>query len=193
MNTEKLTPEKSLDLISRVINEARNSFEENGFIYMFWGILIALASAAQYILLRNEYVNINYYPYFILPLGGIYTWYYYSKKKQGKLNQIGRLISGTWIILGLNMVVLGFFFGSELRQNLIPVILILLSVAIVISGISINSLLLIIAGILINVSSYVGFSLEWIHHPLLMSVVSVVAILIPGIILMINHKRKINV
>ena len=44
METDKLSPEKSLELITQVITQARNKFEENGFIYMFWGALIAIAS-----------------------------------------------------------------------------------------------------------------------------------------------------
>ena len=64
MQTEKLTAEKSLELITEVITQARKKFEENGFIFMFWGALIAIAAIGQFLLLKYEYYSINWYPYF---------------------------------------------------------------------------------------------------------------------------------
>ncbi len=74
-----------------------------------------------------------------------------------------------------------------------PIILILLGIGLFISGGAIKSRLIIVSGILINISGYICFNLKWINHSLLMCIVSVNAILIPGIILMIEHKKKKNV
>jgi hypothetical protein len=194
METDKLSPEKSLELITQVITQARNKFEENGFIYMFWGTLIAIASIGQFILLKNEYYDINWYPYLLMPIGAIYSGFYFSKKKgNSKRNQISRIVSYTWIILSLNIMTLGFLFAPVLKENLIPIILILISMGIIISGISIKSKLLLFSGLFINFSAFVCFYLEWVYHPLLMGIVSIVAVLIPGISLMVQHKRKENV
>ena len=190
MKTDNLSPEKSFELITQVINEARTKFEENGFIYMFWGALIAIASIGQFILLKYEYYSINYYPYFVMPLGGIFTWYYFLKKKKSKYNQISKIVSSSWIGLSLNMMLLGFLFASELKENLTPILLILLSFGIIVSGVSIKSRLLLFSGILINISAFICFKIEWIYHPLLMGIVSVIAILIPGILLMIQYRRQ---
>ncbi len=194
MKTDNLSPEKSLELITQVITQARNKFEENGFIYMFWGALLAIASFAQFILLKNEYYDINWYPYLLMPIGSIYTGYYFSKKqsKSGQ-NQISKIISALWIVLSTNMMFLGFLFGDDLKENLTPILLILLSIGTIISGISIKSKLLLYSGIFIGVSAFLGFYLDWIYHPLLMGIVSIIAILIPGIILMVQHKRRKSV
>ena len=193
METNNLTPEASFKLITQIINEARNKFEENGFIYMFWGTLIAIAAISQFILLKNEYYSINYYPYFLMPLGGVYTAYYFYKKKSTKQNQISKIVSLTWIALSINMMIISFLFASVLKENLTPIILILLSCGIIISGASIKSKLLIFSGIFINISAFVCFNLNWIYHSLLMGVVSIIAVLIPGIILMIKYKKLKNV
>lgn len=191
METDKLTPEKSFDIITQVINEARNKFEENGFIYMFWGALSAIASISQFILLKNDYYDINWYPYLLMPLGAIYTVYYFSKKKNKyKSNQISKIISLSWAVISLNTMILGFLFSPVLKQHLIPVILILLSVGIVLSGVSVKSKLLLFSGIFINVTAFVSLKIDWMYQPLLMGIVSIVAILIPGIILMIQHKKN---
>ena len=86
METDTLSPKQSLELITQVIAQARNKFEENGFIYIFWGILIAIASISQFILLKKEYYDIHWYPYLLMPMGSIYSVYYFSKKK-GKNQQ----------------------------------------------------------------------------------------------------------
>jgi len=194
METDKLSPEKSLELITQVITQARNKFEENGFIYMFWGVLIAIASVGQFVLLKNEYYNINWTPYLLMPIGAIYSFIYFSKKKsQNKQNPIRKIITALWIVLSVYMMFMGFLFFSHLKDNLIPVILILLSVGITVSGTSVKSNLLIYPGILIGVFAFAGFYIESIYQPLLMGVVSIIAIVIPGILLMVKYKRNKNV
>jgi len=194
METNKLSPEKSLELITQVITQARNKFEENGFIYMFWGALIAITSISQFVLLKNEYYNISWYPYLLMPIGAIYSTIYFLKKKgKSKQNMISKMVSALWIVLSINMMILGFLFANNLKENLIPIILILLSIGTIVSGTSIKSKLLLYSGIFIGLSAFLGFYFEWIYQPLLMGIVSIITILIPGIILMVQHKRKENV
>jgi len=193
MNTENLTPEKSFEIITDVINEARNRFEENGFIYVFWGILVPVASMGQFFLLRSGHEHISYYPYFLMPIGAIYTGYYFSRRKKRNMNVIGRINSAAWITLASNMIILGFIFGGILRENLDPVILILMAAGIIISGVSLKSRLLVYSGMFINLSAFVCFKLPWEYHSVLMAVVALVAIFIPGVILMIKHNRNKNV
>ncbi len=193
METDNLSPEKSFELITQVINEARNKFEENGFIYTFWGALIAIATLSQFVLLKNEYYSINYYPYFLMPLGGIFTGYYFSKKKINESNLISKIVSIAWIVLSLNMMILGFVFANVLKESLIPVILILQGVGMVISGGAVKSKLLMYAGIVVNISGMICFNLDWLYHPLLAGLIALFAIMLPGIISMIKYKKKKNV
>ncbi len=195
MEKDKLSPEQSLELITQVITQARNKFEENGFIYVFWGALIAIASISQFVLLKNGTYDINWYPYLLMPIGAIYTSIYFAKKKKKKNTQnlIGKIVSALWIVLSVNMMILGFLFANNLKENLIPIILILLSTGIVVSGTSLKSKLLLFSGIFIGLSAVIGFYLDRIYQPLLMGIVSLIAILIPGIILMVQHKKEKNV
>ncbi len=191
MDKDVLTPEKSMDLITRVISEARNKFEENGFIYLFWGALLGIVSLTQFILIKQELYEISWYPYLLMPLGAIYTFVYFFKKKgKRKQNQISRIISFSWIAISGNMMILGFLFYPYLKESLIPVILILLSAGIIMSGSSLNSKILLLSGIIINISAFIGFYIDLSYQPLLMSIVSFVAVFIPGVFLMIQHKKR---
>lgn len=193
METENFTPEKSLALIEQIINEAKCKFEENGFIYVFWGALTAVAAIGQYILLNTEYNDISYYPYFLMPLGAVFNVFYFSKKKRKSANLISKIISYAWIIISINTMALGFFFAPILQVNLIPILLILLSIGIVISGATIKNNVLLFSGIILNISAFVCFYLDWIYQPLLMGIASIIAIFIPGLILMQKHKKTTNV
>ncbi len=193
MEKQDLTPEKSFEIINQVINEAKTRFEENGFIYAFWGLLGAVAAFGQFFLLKSGYYSINNYPYFVMPLGAIYAAYYFYKKEHGRQNQIGRLVSFAWIAVVLNIFILGFLLAGILKQNLIPVILILVGIGTIVSAGAIKNKLILYSGIVINLGGLVCFGLGWIYQPLLLGIVSAIAILLPGIILMVAHKKRANV
>ncbi len=193
MKNQNLTPEKSFELINQVINDAKTRFEENGFIYAFWGLLGTVAALGQFVLLKNGYYGINYYPYFIMPLGAIYTGYYYYKKGRVRQNQISKMVSFAWTAIVLNIFTLGFLLSGILKQNLIPVILILVGIGTIVSAGAIKNRLILYSGIVINFAGLVCFRLEWIYQPLLLGIVSVVTIFIPGLILMAEYKKRQNV
>ena len=193
MEKQDLTPEKSFELINQVINEARTRIEENGSIYALWGLLSTLAALSQFFLLKTGNFSTNYYPYFIMPLGAIYTGYYFYRKKRKNQNQIGRMIGFSWWAIIINVFVLSFLLSGILKAQLIPVLLILLGIGTIISAGATRNNLILSAGIVLNLSGLVCFRIEWMYQPLLLGIVSAVAILIPGIILMIKQKKKTNV
>ncbi len=193
MENQNLTPEKSFEIINQVINEAKSRFEESGFIYVLWGLLGTAAALSQFVLLKNGYYSINYYPYFIMPLGAIYTGYYHYKKGCTRQNLISKLVSFAWTAVVLNIFILGFLLAGILKQNLIPVILILVGIGTIVSAGAIKNRLILYSGIVINFAGLACFRLEWIYQPLLLGIVSAIAILIPGIILMVEHKKRENV
>jgi hypothetical protein len=63
----------------------------------------------------------------------------------------------------------------------------------IISGVSVRSRLLLFSGITINLSAFAGFYIPILYQPLLMGIVAIAAIFIPGIILMVQYKKKENV
>ena len=190
MNSEKLSATESIHLISEVIQEARVRFEENGVIYVFWGLFIALISLSQFLLLTNELYAINWYPYLAIPLGFVFTMYYYWRKKAHRTkNQISTILSKTWLALGVNKMLLGFFFAPALGENLSPIILILLAIGILVSGIALRSTILIISSVLINIAGILCFSVAWLYQPLVLSASSFIAVMLPGLYMFVKSKK----
>ena len=189
MTTKNFTPEQSFDIIMATINTAKSRFKEDGSIYIMWGILTSIAAFGQYYLLSQELYEINYYPYYIMPIGWIVSWIYYSKKAPSKSNPLSRPLGLLWATIGLNILILGFFFGSFLTSNLIPIILILLGIGIFTCGGIIRVNLLLFSGLALNISGLVCFYLDRQDHPLLMGIAAIVAILLPGILLKLESKK----
>ncbi len=192
MEEQEWSPEESFALINSVIQEAKSRFVENGHIYMFWGILIFLVTMAQFILLQLEMYEVNYYPYFLIPFGGIYSWYYNSKQQPTpqSSNSVSNMLKYLWLIIGLNAMVLGFVFSTILLANLIPVILLITSIGVCLSGIILKEKWLLYVGIFSNLLGFVSFAVDYMYQPLVLGFVALIANFIPGWFLQLKYKRR---
>lgn len=191
MDSSNFTPQESLQLITKVIEEARNRFTDNGFSFILWGSLSVVASIGQWILFQVERYEISFYPYFIMLLGGVVEYVYRSKKESPKFNNsVFRMITWMWTVIGANIFYLAFFLYWSLQNNISPLVLVLLSIGTIITGVSIRDRLVIFAGIELNLAGIICFYIDWEYHPLVMAVATLFGILIPGIILRYRAKNK---
>lgn len=190
MKTTNFTPEESFQLIDSVIQKAKSRFEENGIPFILWGVIIALCSYAQAYMISINMSRESWYPYLIMPFVGIGLFiYYYNKKKNSTPNPLASIYGRLWQFVGLNIMLIAFGFNGYLQNNLVPIILLLMGIATLLSGSYIKSKVLFFSGLIINTSAFISFFLSWEQQPLLMGTVSIFALLIPGILLRLNHKK----
>lgn len=192
MDKTILTPEESLFLITKTIAHTKKKFKESGHIYIFWGSLIFVVTIIQYYLLSSDSNIGTGFPALVYPLGGIYTFIHYrrkSNKEKWPKTVIGSVLGTLGILLGLNFMVLGFAFWSDLGDSLVPIFLIFLAFWTIITGISIRFSPLIIGGIVVNLIGFAAFLIDWHYHFLLLTAASVIAFIIPGIMLNIKNKK----
>lgn len=192
MENKEFTPSESLALIANVISEAKSRFKDSGFSFIFIGLCSFIASLGQFVLLKLEYYQINYYPYFIMPIAAAVTYFYYKKKRSAikSKNIIGTLFSIISAILGINLMIAGFFFWGKFGIALIPFMLILFSVWSALTGVLIKNRIFLISGIVINIIAYLSFYIGREYHPLVLSIVSLIGIVVPGIILNYSSKES---
>lgn len=193
MNNTSLTPEQSLLLISKTIEETKQRFEENGHIIILWGVLTVVVFGSQYLL-----SHLGLYKHFdiiwttaLFPLGAIYTFIYTRKTmKQKNLPQtlLTRTIGTMGWAMGLNLLVLGFLFGQHLGNAMAPVFIILLALSIIVIGASIQFKPLFIGGVLMNLIGFCTFYLSRDYHGLSLMLGAVVGLIIPGMLL--NSARR---
>jgi hypothetical protein len=191
MENKEFTPSESLALIANVISEAKSRFKDNGFSFIFLGLCCTIASLGQFVLLKLEYYQINYYPYFIMPVAAVVTFFYYKKKRSAVKsgNIIGTLFSIISAIMGANLMISGFFFWGKFGIALVPFMLILFSIWSALAGVLIRNRIFLISGIVINLIAYMSFYIGREYQPLILSVVSLIGIVIPGIMLHYSSKE----
>ena len=192
MGSSTLTPEESLLLITKTIEETKERFKENGHIFIFWGTLMLIVIGSQFILSLLELYKFMMVPVYLYPLGAIITGIYVRKvyKKNNAPKTIIGIIMGSmgWVV-GMNLMTLGFLFSAQLGDALAPVFIILLAIMVIVSGATINFKPLIIGGILMNIIGLASFYIDRDFHGFSMMLGAVVAFIIPGILLN-NARRK---
>ena len=192
---EKITPEESLLLIAKTIEETKKRFMENGHIIILWGVLTFIVFSSQYIFsLTGLYKKFDIiWTVILFPLGAIYSFIYIRKKMKNLPATLLTRVMGTmgWA-MGLNLMILGFLFGRQLGDALAPVFLILLALSMIVIGASIKFKPVFIGGLLLNLIGLGSFFLTRDYHGLSMILGAVVGMIIPGMLLN-KARRKENV
>lgn len=193
MEKDNLTPEQSLLLISKTIEDTKERFKENGHIFIFWGTLTLLVFACQLTLSLLGHDNIAWYPVLLFPLVGgtymLYTWVKEKKKNKPK-TIIGNILGNLGLIFGMNCMIMGFFFSNQLGDALVPVFLILFALFIMACGLTIKFRALTIGGILLNLIGLGSFLLESKYQGFSMMIGAVVGLIVPGILLNIARRKE---
>jgi len=195
MDEHNFTPEESLLLISKTIEETKQRFQENGHIIVLWGCITFSVFFLQYF-----FELVGWYKKFdiiwtciLFPLGAIYTFFYIrgkEKKNQIPKNILGRILGTMGWVVGTNLMILGFFFNDKLGNAIAPIFLILLALMIIMVGVSIKFKPLIIGGILMNLIGFGTFLVGREYYGFSLMLGSVVGFIIPGILLNIAKKKE---
>ena len=191
MKNSTLTPEQSLLLITKTIEETKERFKENGHILVFWGILMLIVIGSQFILSLLELYKFTMYPVYLYPLGGVYMIYIWIKEKKKNMPKtiIGNILGNIGWIIGMNLMIMGFFCSGQLGEAMAPVFIILLALMSIVCGLSINFKPLTIGGILVNLIGLGSFFLDRDYHGFSMMLGAVVGLIIPGILLNIARRK----
>jgi hypothetical protein len=192
MKNPTLTPEQSLLLITKTIEETKERFKENGHVLVFWGVLMLIVIGSQFILSLLELYKFTMYPVYLYPLGGVYMIYIWVKEKKNNIPKtiIGNILGNIGWIVGMNLLIMGFFFSSQLGEAIGPVFLILLALMIMVSGLSIKFKPLTIGGALVNLIGLGSFFIDRDYHGFGMMLGALVGLIIPGILLNITRRKE---
>jgi hypothetical protein len=195
MNEHHFTPEESLLLISKTIEETKKRLQENGHIIILWGSLTFIVFFSQYVFellgLHKKFDIV--WTCVLFPLGAIYTFIYTRRKI--KKNNIPKTVLGITIeamgwVVGMNLMILASIFSDHLGKALAPIILILLAMFIIVIGISIKFKPITIGGILLNLIGFGTFLVHPKYYGFCLMLGAVVGLIIPGIMLNKAEKKE---
>jgi hypothetical protein len=191
MEKTTFTPEESLLLITKTIEETKERFKENGHILVFWGTLTFIVFGSQLILSLLELYKFTMYPVYLFPLGGIYMFYIWKEEKKNNKPKtiIGNILGNLGWIVGMNLMIMGFLFSDKLGEAMAPVFLILFALFIIVCGLTIKFKPLTIGGVLVNLIALGSFFLDRDYHGFSMMLGALVGMIIPGILLNIARRK----
>ncbi len=191
MKSSTLTPEESLLLITKTIEETKERFKENGHILVFWGTLIIIVFGSQLILSLLEFYKYTMYPVYLFPIGGFYMIYIWIKdKKQNKPKTIvGNILGNLGWVVGMNLMIMGFLFSDKLGEAMAPVFLILFALFVIVCGLTIKFKPLTIGGVLLNLLALGSFFIDRDYHGFSMMLGALVGLIIPGLLLNIARRK----
>ena len=195
MDKNNFTPEESLLLISKTIEETKQRFQENGHIIVLWGSITFSVFFLQYFF---ELVGLHkkfdiIWTCILFPLGAIYTFLYIrrtTKKYNIPKTVLGNTLGAMGWVLGMNLMALALFFDHQLGNALAPIILILFAMFIIVIGISIKYLPLTIGGLLLNLIGFGTFLVDPKYYGFCLMLGSMVGLIIPGILLNKTIKKE---
>ena len=196
MMDEKITPEQSLQLISNMINKAKNRFGENGHLYLLWGWAVLICSLGQYILINYVKYEHHYIIWFSMWLVFIYQMIYLRRQKRKVVVKAytDEIIGIVWLTFVILMFLFGVLFGTliggDYYRFINPAFLALYGMPTVISGTILRFRPLVIGGICCWLLSIVSTFLPYDYQFLLLPLGVIAAWIIPGYLLRNRYQKS---
>lgn len=183
---ESFNEKQSLELITGMINKAKNKFTESGTLYLVWGVAVLICSITQFVLWNFFDYKQAYYVWFVTWIVYIYqAIFLFRKKKNERVKTYTDEILGyVWICFIVCFFIMIFIMIYSKNFELIySAILVLYAIPTFLSGAILKAKPLIIGGICCWVLACTSLFIPLNYHLLLISTAVLVAWIIPGIYL----------
>lgn len=192
-NNEKvLTPEESLQLISRTIASIKDDFRRDNYYFILWGWVVSLASISQFAMLRvlismKSYEHLNLYSFLIWGIMiaiGISLQYYHELKSKPRIarGHMGKFFNILWQCSGA-AIIIALLISQKLHTYPSPFILLIVGIATLISGRLINFKPLIYGGIAFFIFAVTASFINNEYQLLIFTAAIVAGYIIPGYML----------
>ncbi len=192
MEEKNLTQQESLELISKMIKETRTNMErDGGGIYLLWGYVWLIVSAAVYLLMLKTGDYRVQWLWFAIPLVGYPGMFILLRKREKRaVTFVGRVIGSVWITIGIAAGLLSLYMlVNHLAFPILFVMALLINIGVAISGLVIKFMPITIAGFIGILLSFVLLMVPGIHQIAVFGAFSIIMLIIPGHILAAAGQR----
>ncbi len=190
----KMSEAESMELITSMINKAKNFYGETGLFYLIWGWVILFCCLTSFVTVHFlKYQNGNLVwllIYLVLIFQIIYT---RRVKRFQRIKTYTRDINGfVWIAFFICLMLTIFICSMYKRYELInPILLVLYGMPTFLSGIIIKFKPLIIGGIFCWVMAFISPFINIEYQVLLTAAAVIAAWIIPGHLLRNKYKSEV--
>ena len=195
MNPEEkqMTETESLQLITSMINKAKNRFNETGMLYLLWGWLILACCVVQFVAIHFFNNNKTYYVWYSTWLLLIYQFFYLRKKKASRKVKMytGEIIGFVWLVFLIMYALLVFILLYMNAGAVIsPAILVMYGMPTFLSGIILKFNPLKTGGICCWLLAICSPFVTGEYQLLLIASAVIIAWIIPGYLLKQKFKKE---
>ncbi len=195
MNPEEkdMTETESMQLITSMINKAKNRFNETGFLYLLWGWVVLFCCIVQFV---AEYFFKNqnaYYVWYITWIVLVYQIFFLRKKRKARrvrtyTDDINKYV---WIVFGICSILLVFILIQLKKYDAInPVILVMYGMPTFLSGIILKFKPLVIGAICCWIFAAISPFINFEFQVLLIAGSIIAGWIIPGYLLKAKFKKE---
>jgi len=189
--SDTLSGQESIELISRMISTVRNDIQDDSFHYLLWGWLVLIASAGCYILMQMGYENPWITWAILMPLGGIASMVYgHTQGKQQKIKTYTDDIMKYVLIAFMVSLFTVLLFMGKLGLSTYPMVMVVYGIWLFISGGAIRFRPLIIGGIINWSLGIAAFFVTFENQLLLLALAVLLGYVIPGHMLRNKHNQQ---
>ena len=192
MEEKALTEKESLELITGMINKAKNQVSENGFLYIIWGWVILICCIVQFT--SDQFFHYRYVYFVWFSTYGVLLFqiiYLVRKKKSGRSKTYTEEINGfVWIAFAVGALLMVYICSRfETTQLLLPLLLIFYGIPTFLSGTILQFKPLIIGGVFCWILAFTSTFIMFEYQILLITAAVIAAWLIPGYLLQKKYKK----
>jgi hypothetical protein len=183
----------SLQLITAMINKAKNRFSETGTLYLLWGWVIFICCISQFIVLYFFKNNGPYYIWYTTWLVLIYQVYYIIKKKrkQKVKTYADEIIGFVWLTFTICIIIIiSILLRNDTLAAINPTELVLYGIPTFLSGIILKIKSLVIGEVTCWLLAIAAMFTTYEYQLLLLSVAVIFAWVIPGYLLRAKFKSE---
>lgn len=132
---KSLSGQESLDIIHRMISQARGSIKASAFHILLWGWIVAAGSLGHFLLLKYSDIAHPEWAWGVILIGiaGSVIRGMRSRRQKGASTYTGKLMSMIWITFLINYFILVFFI-AKINFYITPVVLVLTAGSVFLSG-----------------------------------------------------------
>lgn len=191
-----MTGKESLELITSMINKAKNNFEEHGYLYLIWGWAILFFCLVQFVSQVIFKYDKGYYVWILVWVVAIYNAFYIKKKKK-KVNvrtYTEKINSSIWIAFLISMFISIFICIRCSQPEMInSLVLVMYGIPIFLPGRLMKFTPLILGGIFCWLLGIISPFVSMDYGILLTALALIGAWIIPGYMLRSRYQKELRV
>lgn len=183
MQTEKIEPLQSIQLIESMINRAKNRMSDNGHLYLLWGWVLLICSLGHFSAIRWQLIARPELIWSLTWLAFLYqTLYLVKKKRKSRVSSYtDDILKAVWLVfIGCGLITAIVVRRLTGWETMYPLILMLYGIPTILSGAVLRFKPLIAGGLACWVLSIVAVFVPLLYNLLLVSIAVVAAWIIPG-------------